>query len=145
MSPRSGSDLVIVYHRQPYEEVVENGKTVFKENKSPNGIVPTLKSFFGRVENAAWVAWKEAEDPSNPDFDRIVEIEDSFGKYTVSRLPLTKEQVSSFYHITSKEAYRSSLVLPQFSQEKLMRKCLEALTGGRNDQLQSAAKVRNFR
>ena len=27
------SDLVIVYHRQPYEEVEENGKTVFRENK----------------------------------------------------------------------------------------------------------------
>ncbi|MGR3270639.1 glucosylglycerol-phosphate synthase [Thalassococcus profundi] len=99
------SDLVIVYHRQPYEEVEENGKTVFKENKSPNGIVPTLKSFFGRVENAAWVAWKQAEDPANPQFERVVQIEDSFGKYTVSRLPLTAEQVSSFYHVTSKEAF----------------------------------------
>ena len=69
------SNLVIVYHRQPYEEVVEDGKIVFKENKSPNGIVPTLKSFFGRFESGAWVAWKEAEDVSNPDFERVVEIE----------------------------------------------------------------------
>ena len=68
------SDLVIVYHRQPYEEVEVNGKTEFRENKSPNGIVPTLKSFFGKVENAAWVAWKEAEDPSNPTFERTIEI-----------------------------------------------------------------------
>ncbi|MHA6345111.1 glucosylglycerol-phosphate synthase [Roseivivax sp. CAU 1761] len=100
-----GSDLVIVYHRQPYEEVVENGRTVFRENTSPNGIVPTLKSFFGKVEDAAWVAWKEAEDPSDPGFERVIQIEDSFGKYTVSRLPLTKDQVSSFYHVTSKEAF----------------------------------------
>ena len=71
------SDLVIVYHRQPYEEVEENGKIVFKENKSPNGIVPTLKGFFGRVDKGAWVAWKLAEDPANPGFERIVEIEDS--------------------------------------------------------------------
>ena len=40
------SSLVIVYHRQPYEEVKVKGKTVFKENKSPNGIVPALKGFF---------------------------------------------------------------------------------------------------
>ncbi|PIL12416.1 glucosylglycerol-phosphate synthase [Puniceibacterium antarcticum] len=99
------SDLVIVYHRQPYEEVEENGKIVFKENKSPNGIVPTLKSFFGAVDNAAWVAWKQAEDTSNPGFERVIEIEDSFGKYTVSRLPLTEAQVKSFYHVTSKEAF----------------------------------------
>lgn len=99
------SDLVIVYHRQPYEEVVENGKTVFRENASPNGIVPTLKSFFGSADHGAWVAWKLAEDPANPDFERVVEIDDAYGKYTVSRLPLTSEQVSSFYHVSSKEAF----------------------------------------
>ncbi|WP_425098576.1 glucosylglycerol-phosphate synthase [Tropicibacter sp. S64] len=99
------SDLVIVYHRQPYEEVVVDGRTEYRENKSPNGIVPTLKSFFGRVDKGAWVAWKEAEDPANPDFERVIEIDDAYGRYTVSRLPLTKEQVSSFYHISSKEAF----------------------------------------
>ena len=53
MSARK-SDLVIVYHRQPYEEVIEDGVLVRRENKSPNGIVPTLKSF----RNAySWVSF----------------------------------------------------------------------------------------
>ncbi|MDO6584563.1 glucosylglycerol-phosphate synthase [Salipiger sp. 1_MG-2023] len=99
------SELVIVYHRQPYEEVEVDGTIEYRANKSPNGIVPTLKSFFGKVDNAAWVAWKEAEDTSNPGFDRVINIEDSFGKYTVYRLPLTGAQVKSFYHVTSKEAF----------------------------------------
>ncbi len=99
------SELVIVYHRQPYEEVEEGGKTVLKENKSPNGIVPTLKSFFGKVEHGAWVAWKLAEDTSNPDFETVIEIDDAYGKYSISRLPLSKEQVHEFYHVTSKEAF----------------------------------------
>ncbi len=99
------SDLVIVYHRQPYEEVEENGKIVFRENKSPNGIVPTLKSFFGDVDHGAWIAWKLAEDTSNPDFEQVVEINDAYGTYSVSRLPLSKEQVHEFYHVTSKEAF----------------------------------------
>ncbi|MEM6890589.1 MAG: glucosylglycerol-phosphate synthase [Pseudomonadota bacterium] len=99
------SDLVIVYHRQPYEEVEENGETVLRENRSPNGIVPTLKSFFGTAEHASWIAWKLAEDPTKPDFEHVVEISDVHGDYSVSRLPLTKEQVSSFYHISSKEAF----------------------------------------
>ncbi|MEX2481902.1 MAG: glucosylglycerol-phosphate synthase [Gammaproteobacteria bacterium] len=99
------SDLVIVYHRQPYEEVEENGRIVRRASKSPNGIVPTLKSFFGNVEKGAWVAWKLSEDTSNPDFEPVVQVEDEFGTYAVSRLPLTVEQVSSFYHITSKEAF----------------------------------------
>lgn len=99
------SDLVIVYHRQPYEEVEENGKIVFRENKSPNGIVPTLKGFFGSVNHGAWVAWKLAEDPENPGFEQRVEIDDVHGRYTVSRLPLTEHQVREFYHVSSKEAF----------------------------------------
>ena len=99
------SDLVIVYHRQPYEEVVVDGVVERRANKSPNGIVPTLKSFFGRVGKGAWVAWKLAEDPANPDFEPVVEITDNFGTYNVSRLPLREDQVSSFYHVTSKEAF----------------------------------------
>lgn len=99
------SDLVIVYHRQPYEEVEENGKTVFRDNKSPNGIVPTLKSFFGTAEHATWIAWKLAEDPANPEFEKVFEINDMHGTYNVSRLPLTEAQVKSFYHVSSKEAF----------------------------------------
>lgn len=99
------SELVIVYHRQPFEEIEENGRIVRKDNKSPNGIVPTLKSFFGGVRKGSWVAWKLAEDPANPGFDRVVDVKDDFGTYSVSRLPLTSAQVSSFYHITSKEAF----------------------------------------
>ncbi|MGI1662570.1 glucosylglycerol-phosphate synthase [Palleronia sp. KMU-117] len=99
------SDLVIVYHRQPYEEVEEGGKVVLRENKSPNGIVPTLKGFFGGVDHGAWIAWKLAEDTSNPEFEPVVEIEDDYGRYSVSRLPLSADQVREFYHVTSKEAF----------------------------------------
>ena len=99
------SDLVIVYHRQPYEEVEENGIITFQENKSPNGIVPTLKSFFGSVNHGAWIAWKLADDPDNPEFEQRIEINDDYGQYSVSRLPLSSEQVREFYHVTSKEAF----------------------------------------
>lgn len=99
------SDLVIVYHREPYEEVIENGEILRRAHKSPNGIVPTLKSFFGSVDKAAWIAWKLASDPDAPDFEQKVEIDDRYGRYTVSRLPLSEQQVSQFYHVTSKEAF----------------------------------------
>ncbi|PXW72069.1 glucosyl-glycerol phosphate synthase [Loktanella sp. PT4BL] len=99
------SEMVIVYHRQPYEEVEENGQIVLRENKSPNGIVPTLKSFFGEVDHGAWIAWKLAEDPANPDFEQRIEIDDDYGRYAVSRLALSEEQVREFYHVTSKEAF----------------------------------------
>ncbi len=98
------SSLVIVYHRQPYEEHVVGGKTVLKENASPNGIVPALKGFIGQTERASWVAWKKAPAGKPVNFERRVTVEDSYGSYEVVRLPLTAEQISQFYHVTSKEA-----------------------------------------
>ncbi len=104
MPEGSASDLVILYHRQPYEEVTENGKTVFKENASPNGIVPTLKGFCAQAENGSWVAWKQVAQREQAKFNRRVTIDDEHGSYDVVRLPLTAQQVKSFYHVTSKEA-----------------------------------------
>lgn len=98
------SDLVIVYHRQPYEEEVVQGKTVLKENKSPNGIVPTLKGFFGTAKHGSWVAWKKAPGRKQASFEHRISITDTYGTYTVARLPLTSEQINQFYHVTSKEA-----------------------------------------
>jgi glucosylglycerol-phosphate synthase len=96
------SDLVIVYHRQPFEEVVVDGVTEFRENKSPNGIVPTLKSFFQTVERGSWVAWKHVDtDGQEPEHPHVT-MNDRHGEYEVSRIGLTPEQVSSFYHVTSK-------------------------------------------
>ncbi|WP_341702543.1 glucosylglycerol-phosphate synthase [Ferrovibrio sp.] len=99
------NSFVIVYHRQPYEEVTEGGKTIYRENKSPNGVVPALKGFFSTAKDACWVAWKQSPAPGKAMFQRRIHIEDSYGSYDVVRLPLTAEQVKSFYHVTSKEAF----------------------------------------
>lgn len=98
------SSLVIVYHRQPYEEQVVAGKTVFKENASPNGIVPALKGFIGQMERASWIAWKKSPAGKPARFERRITVEDSYGSYEVVRLPLSAEQINQFYHVTSKEA-----------------------------------------
>ncbi len=104
MANTKKSSFVIVYHRQPYDEVMEGGRVVYKENKSPNGIVPALKGFFSTAEDAVWVAWKQAPAAGKPMFERTVHIKDSYGEYDVVRLPLKAEQVKAFYHVTSKEA-----------------------------------------
>src|SRR5690606_30613095 len=36
------AELVIVYHRLPYDEIVEKGRIVRRRPSSPNGIIPTL-------------------------------------------------------------------------------------------------------
>ena len=99
------SSLVILYHREPYDEVVENGQVRYLPKKSPNGIVPTLKSFFADDNNqGTWIAWKQVSPEQKNQFQKNVVVEDD-GNYRVSRIPLTAEQVSDFYHVTSKEAF----------------------------------------
>ncbi|MEL6938289.1 MAG: glucosylglycerol-phosphate synthase [Cyanobacteria bacterium J06598_1] len=98
------SSLVILYHREPYDEVVENGKTVYKEKKSPNGILPTIKSFFASADQSTWIAWKQVSVKQKSRFQERMSFADNENS-TVHRIPLSAEQVKNFYHVTSKEAF----------------------------------------
>lgn len=98
------SSLVILYHREPHDEVIENGKIRYVAKKSPNGIVPTLKSFFADVNQGTWIAWKQISDKQKDSFEPRINIEGE-ANYNVRRIPLDAEQVKQFYHITSKEAF----------------------------------------
>ncbi|NET31963.1 MAG: glucosylglycerol-phosphate synthase [Cyanothece sp. SIO1E1] len=99
------SSLVILYHREPYDEVKENGKIYYREKKSPNGIVPTLKSFFANAEQSTWVAWKQVNSKQQVQFEERVTMDGGSDSCVVRRIPLMPEQVKNFYHITSKEAF----------------------------------------
>ena len=99
------SSLVILYHREPYDEVRENGKVFYREKKSPNGILPTLKSFFANAERSTWVAWKQVTEEEKSDFQECMTFEGLNENCVVRRIPLAPEQVSNFYYITSKEAF----------------------------------------
>lgn len=98
------SSLVILYHREPYDEVIENGKVHYRPKKSPNGILPTLKSFFASVNQGTWIAWKQVTAKQRSNFETLVTVEGE-GNYNVCRIPLSADQVKHFYHITSKEAF----------------------------------------
>ncbi len=97
------SSLVILYHREPYDEVVVDGKKQYLPKKSPNGIIPTLKSFFKNVNRGTWIAWKQVTAKTKAKFEPRVQME-ADDNYSILRIPLFPEQVKHFYHITSKEA-----------------------------------------
>ena len=98
------SSLVILYHREPYDEVIENGKTIYQEKKSPNGILPTIKSLFANAEQSTWIAWKQVNAKQKTSFKERMSFEGN-DKGVVRRIPLSAEQVKYFYHVTSKEAF----------------------------------------
>ena len=103
------SDLVIVYHRLPYEEVVENGTLVRRRPTSPNGIIPTLLSFFADGKAGSWVAWS-VHEPSLGAFETHTEVDTSrYARLRAARVQLTKDDVDIFYKQFSKEAFWPTL------------------------------------
>ncbi|MEQ9463158.1 MAG: glucosylglycerol-phosphate synthase [Haliea sp.] len=103
------SDLVIVYHRLPYEERVESGVTARRRPKSPNGIIPTLLSFFADGRAGSWVAWS-LHDGSPQDFETHTEVDqDTYPNLSAARVPLTTQDMEIFYKQFSKEAFWPTL------------------------------------
>ncbi|MDA3913571.1 glucosylglycerol-phosphate synthase [Oleiagrimonas sp.] len=100
------AELVMVYHRLPYEEVIEDGQIKRRRPSSPNGIIPTLLSFFADGKKGSWIAWSIHDDKPAEEFEVHTAVD--AGRYpelTAARVPLTKKQVDIFYKRFSKEAF----------------------------------------
>jgi glucosylglycerol-phosphate synthase len=103
------SDLVIVYHRLPYEEYVEDGDMKRRNHKSPNGIIPTLASLFEHGKKGAWVAWS-IKDDSLKDFETHTAVDkELYPNLIAARVALTQLEVDIFYKRFSKEAFWPTL------------------------------------
>lgn len=103
------SDLVVVYHRLPYEEVVENGRILRRRHTSPNGIIPTLMSLFTGSQRAAWVAWSTLDPKRGPFEERTAVDVERYPNLVAARVPLAKADVDVFYKAFSKEAFWPTL------------------------------------
>ncbi|QIB67587.1 glucosylglycerol-phosphate synthase [Kineobactrum salinum] len=103
------SDLVIVYHRLPYEEFIEDGERKRRRPKSPNGIIPTLLSFFADGKPGSWVAWA-IDAPGLGEFEVHTEVDvQHYPKLVAARVALTEDEVEIFYKRFSKEAFWPTL------------------------------------
>ncbi len=97
------AELVMVYHRPPFEEVVEDGRFARRRPTSPNGIIPSLLSFFDDGRKGSWVAWG-VDDAKAGKFERRVQMEEH-PNLTCTRVALSKQEVDAFYRRFSKEAF----------------------------------------
>lgn len=103
---QGSADLVMVYHRLPFAESRSGGKTRRRAHKSPNGIIPTLLDFFADGTKGSWVASSE-QDSRGEDTCEIHEAVDKerYPNLTVARVPLTRQDIHTFYERFSKEAF----------------------------------------
>jgi glucosylglycerol-phosphate synthase len=103
---RGQADLVMVYHRLPFDEVVEDGVCVQRSPKSPNGIIPTLLRFFAGKRKGAWVAWSQQDSRQPAGFDSRVSVDaQRYPALHAARIALTADDVDLFYKKFSKEAF----------------------------------------
>jgi glucosylglycerol-phosphate synthase len=106
MDERGEAELVMVYHRPPFDEVVKDGVVQHKRPKSPNGIIPTLLGFFADARHGSWVAWSLQASRAPKDFIQHVAVDGKrFPNLQVARIALTEEDVDLFYKKFSKEAF----------------------------------------
>ncbi|MEE4279169.1 MAG: glucosylglycerol-phosphate synthase [Halieaceae bacterium] len=106
---QGSSELVIVYHRLPYEEYIENGERKRRPHRSPNGIIPTLLSFFSEGRRGSWVAWSLIEEDGPPVDRHTVVDKEHYPRLRTANVPLSAEDVDIFYKRFSKEAFWPTL------------------------------------
>jgi glucosylglycerol-phosphate synthase len=97
------SELVMVYHRLPFDETPD-GK--WRRHKSPNGIIPTLLNFFAGGIKGSWVAWSQQASRTPEGFNGQVAVDEhKYPNLHAARIPLTANDVDLFYKKFSKEAF----------------------------------------
>jgi hydroxymethylpyrimidine pyrophosphatase-like HAD family hydrolase len=98
--------LVMVYHRLPYDETVEDGVVRRRRPRSPNGIIPTLLRFFAGERPGSWVAWTEQLSRAPEGFESHAAVDpERYPKLQAARIALTHEDIDIFYKKFSKEAF----------------------------------------
>lgn len=102
--PDDERQLIMMYHRFPYEIKNIDGQVLRVPPASPNGILPTLQSFFANGRPGVWIAWEETLK-SGEKLRNIYIDEKKYPNLMASRIGLTKKDVDIFYRKFSKEAF----------------------------------------
>ena len=102
--PTGDAQLVVVYHRLPFEEKLVNGRVVQQRHSSPNGIIPTLLGCFDRGRQGSWVAWTTHHDGTGSTMHDLVD-EARYPNLLAAKVPLAPSDVERFYKKFSKEAF----------------------------------------
>ncbi len=98
------TQLLMIYHRLPYEIKEVEGRRQKAAPKSPNGIIPSLLGFFSNGRSGSWIAWEEKRSDAKPAGVELIDAE-KYPNLLASSIALTKKEIDVFYKLFSKEAF----------------------------------------
>lgn len=96
--------LLMVYHRLPFEIKIENGEEKRVPPSSPNGVIPSLLGLFENKRVGVWIGEQEAEETGAVIPNQYID-QEKYPNLTASIIALTKEDIDRFYRGFSKEAF----------------------------------------
>lgn len=101
----SNKQLLMVYHRLPFDIVTENGKPKRVPPRSPNGIIPSLLGFFNSGRPGVWIGEEVAGLlGDDPQLSQYID-KKQYPNLKASIIPLPKKDIDLFYRVFSKEAF----------------------------------------
>ena len=101
----SNRQLLMVYHRLPFDIVTENGTPKRVPPRSPNGIIPSLLGFFNAGRPGVWIGEEVAGLlGDNPQLNQYID-KKQYPNLKASIIPLPKKDIDLFYRVFSKEAF----------------------------------------
>ena len=102
--PSQDRQLIMVYHRLPYERKMIDGKLQMVPPQSPNGIIPSLLGLFEQGRPGIWIG--EEVDLGDGRVNEKQKVDSQrYPNLTVSALSLSQKDIDKFYRVFSKEAF----------------------------------------
>lgn len=98
------SQLVMVYHRLPFESTEVDGKTIRSSPKSPNGIIPSLLGLFEKGRSGIWIGEEVKQEGAPVVKNQLVDGE-KYPNLIAATISLPKNDIDQFYRVFSKEAF----------------------------------------
>lgn len=96
--------LVMVYHRLPFDKELVNGKPVRVAPKSPNGIIPSLLGLFEHGRAGVWIGEEVLQKDGQPIKNQLID-EEKYPNLVAATISLPKKDIDKFYRVFSKEAF----------------------------------------
>ncbi|WP_257213721.1 glucosylglycerol-phosphate synthase [Sphingobacterium sp. 1.A.4] len=96
--------LIMVYHRLPYERKLVDGELKQVAPQSPNGIIPSLLGLFEQGRPGVWIG-EEVDLGENQSTEKQKVDVEKYPHLDVSAITLSQKDIDQFYRVFSKEAF----------------------------------------